>query len=179
MFQVLVSNSWYADLVKVNPRLKPPDFSFPGAYGSGQIVFTPRPDGLLDLTFTGSTFLPLGTDVLGEAIRMPLPFCGPLVNCFGLEAKAAACIPTFTGPPLRQFQSCGANCPDVTETREDLPGSQLLPEVLAIHFHGQRPQLGGTGNGAAICQGRYQCSLTARRQPGSDDANRLDVRGGV
>jgi hypothetical protein len=162
-YQILVSNSWYADLVKVNPKLKPPDFSFPGAYGSGQIVFTPRPDGLLDLTFTGSTFLPLGLDVLGDAIRMPLPFCGPLVNCFGIQAQGSSLHPHIywtTTTPI--FDSCGASCPEVSENSVKVFQGHGYYQSFGDHFTVNVPQLGGTGNGRSHLQGRYQLQFGPR-----------------
>src|SRR2546427_10178565 len=68
-YAALFSNSWYGDLVKVNPKLKPPDFQFPGIYGSAKALFEQRPDGLLDLTFQGSTFLPLSKDIKGDPLQ--------------------------------------------------------------------------------------------------------------
>src|SRR5579862_7288973 len=58
-YQVIFSNAWYVAFAKVNPALFPPAFGFPGVYGSANLVFTQRADGNLDLTFYGSTFLPL------------------------------------------------------------------------------------------------------------------------
>ena len=50
-------------LVSVNPTFPRQPLSFPGAYGSAWAKFEQRPDGLLDFTFYGSTFVPLGKDI--------------------------------------------------------------------------------------------------------------------
>lgn len=59
-------------LVGINPTFPRQPLSFPGPYGSVWARFEQRADGLLDFTFYGSTFVPLG-----EGIRWPLNFFSP------------------------------------------------------------------------------------------------------
>src|SRR5262249_28011923 len=86
MVQDLTVNAIYSAtallaLVGVNPNFpNPPIIRFRGFYGlsepnlyaSASASFEQRPDGLLDLTFYGSAFIPLG-----PGTRWPLNFAGP------------------------------------------------------------------------------------------------------
>jgi len=65
-------NSALFALLRVNPNFPKTPLSFPGQYGSASVEFEQRPDGKLDFTFQGSTFVPLGKDT-----AFPLNFCGP------------------------------------------------------------------------------------------------------
>src|SRR5260370_6473405 len=76
-YSVNFFNFFYEALGFVNPKLKPPAFTFPGIYGSANASFQQRPDGLLDFTFYGSTFLPLGNNINGDPVRLPMPFSRP------------------------------------------------------------------------------------------------------
>jgi hypothetical protein len=86
-------NIWYAALGIVNPKLKAPAFVFPGVYGSAETVFEQRPDGLLDFTFYGTTFLPLGNNIDGDPVRLPMPFCGPLLQCGSIQVPGMSLHP--------------------------------------------------------------------------------------
>src|SRR6185436_5203994 len=86
-YSVLVSNTWYNSLINANPKLIGSPFNFPGPYGYAQAIFTQRADGLLDFTFLGSSFLPLGGNIGGDPTRLPLPFCGPLAQCSSIQAQ--------------------------------------------------------------------------------------------
>jgi hypothetical protein len=174
-YNVLVSTSWYTDLVTVNPKLQPPDFQFPGAYGSAQIVFTQRTDGNLDVTMTGSTFLPLGKDTLGDPVRMPLPYCGPNTQCFGIQAPGSSLHPhiywTTAAQPL---PSCGTNC------QATIPSNQIQMYTahsyytsFGDHFLVNIPQLGGEGDGRTHLQGRYQLQF------GPVNGNRVPIHVGT
>ena len=65
-------NSALFALLAVNPQFPTDPLSFPGPYGSACVKFEQRGDGKLDLTFSGSTFVPLGAGT-----SFPLNFCGP------------------------------------------------------------------------------------------------------
>ncbi len=65
-------NSAIFALADVNPALPAVPMDFPGFYGSAWARFDQRPDGLLDFTFHGTTFIPLS--VIGAPVRFPLPF---------------------------------------------------------------------------------------------------------
>ena len=96
-------NIWYIALGIVNPKLKDPAFVFPGVYGTADAVFEQRPDGLLDFTFYGSTFLPLGNNIDGDPVRLPMPFCGPLLQCGSIQVPGLSLHPhlrvTTKAPP--------------------------------------------------------------------------------
>src|SRR5262249_47132841 len=110
-YSVIFFNLFYNVLGFVNPKLKPPPFTFPGIYGTADAVFEQRDDGQLDFTFYGSTFLPLGNNIDGDPVRLPMPFCGPLLQCASIQVPGMSLHPhlrlttkPFTDPP------CTANC---------------------------------------------------------------------
>ncbi len=68
-FSATYTSNALVALASVNPnfpllpgtRDKAGPIAFPGQYGSAWVKFEPRSDGLLDFTFYGSTFVPLGS----------------------------------------------------------------------------------------------------------------------
>ena len=64
----------------MNPQFPKAPVRFPGEYGSAWAKFEQRPDGGLDFTLRGTTFIPLG-----PGLRFPLPFVGA-----GLPASVPA-----------------------------------------------------------------------------------------
>lgn len=162
-YQVLFFNSFYNAFGAVNPRLKPPTFQFPGIYGSAQLTFEQRADGLLDITFMGSTFLPLGKDISGEPPRIPLPFCGPLLQCSSIEAPGASLHPRLqlstkaaTGAP------CGSNCPDTPSNTVQQFSVYAYNSSFGDDFTLNIPQLGGIASGRSHLQGRIQVQFGER-----------------
>src|SRR5437773_870005 len=105
-------NSWYVSLAAVNPKLKAPAFVFPGVYGTSEATFEQRRDGLLDFTFYGTTFLPLGNNIGGDPVRLPMPFCYPALNCGSIQAAGLGLHPhlriTTKAPP--RDPPCGSRC---------------------------------------------------------------------
>jgi hypothetical protein len=162
-YAILPSNTWYGDLVKVNPKLKPPAFQFPGIYGSGQVRFEQRSDGLLDVTLVGSTFLPLSKDVKEEPLRIPLPYCGPLDDCFGINAPGSSLHPHiyFTTRPS-PAGDCGANCPDIPFNSVQMFTAHSYFTSFGDHFTINIPELGGRGDGRTHLQGRIQLQFGPR-----------------
>jgi hypothetical protein len=67
-------NSALDVLAKGNPNFPKQPIRFPGEYGSAWAAFEQRPDGRLDFTFHGTTFIPLGADLGGDPVRWPLAF---------------------------------------------------------------------------------------------------------
>jgi hypothetical protein len=92
-YNVIFFNLWYGALGVVNPKLKPPPFQFPGVYGAAQANFSQRSDGLLDFTFYGSTFLPLGGSVSGDPVRLPMPFSGPQLELGNIQVPGMSLHP--------------------------------------------------------------------------------------
>ena len=81
-------NSALFALLRVDPNFPTDPLSFPGPYGSAWLVFEPRPDGRLDVSFSGSTFVPLG-----EGARFPLSFCGPSRQFASIPASGTVLHP--------------------------------------------------------------------------------------
>jgi hypothetical protein len=165
---VFISNSWYVALGQVNPNLKPPAFRFPGIYGTGLAKFEQRDDGLLDYTFLGSTFLPLGNNVLGDPVRIPMPLCGPVLNCAGIEAPGTSLHPQIrvtTKAPAAA--PCGANCfaPEPNTVQEFTANSYFTSfgDVFTVNI----PQLGGPAEGRTHLQGRFQVQFGAPSPSGT------------
>lgn len=162
-YSSLFSNTWYQDLVRVNPRLKPPDFQFPGIYGSSFARFEQRDDGLLDITFAGSTFLPLSNDIKGAPVRIPLPFCGPLLDCAGLEAPGTSLHPHLQfSTKAPDDTPCGAKCPDIPFNTIQMYTAQSYFTSFGDHFTINVPELGGRGDGRTHLQGRIQVQFGPR-----------------
>jgi hypothetical protein len=162
-YQALFSNTWYADLVKVNPKLKPPDFQFPGIYGSAKATFEQRPDGLLDLTFVGSTFLPLSKNIKGDPLRIPLPFCGPLTDCYGINAPGSSLHPHIVFTTKASVPGdCGSKCPDIPFNSVQVFTGHGYFTSFGDNFTINIPELGGQGRGRTHLQGRLQLQFGAR-----------------
>jgi hypothetical protein len=165
---IFVSNSWYVALGQVNPNLKPPAFRFPGIYGTALAKFEQRADGLLDYTFFGSTFLPLGNNVLGDPVRLPMPLCGPLLDCAGIEAPGTSLHPQIlvtTKPP--DDPPCGDNCfaPEPNTVNEYTANSYFssFGDVFTVNI----PQLGGPAEGRTHLQGRLLVQFGPRNPGGT------------
>ncbi len=157
-YNVFVSNSWYVALGGVNPRLKPPPFQFPGIYGSARLKFEQRADGLLDVTFAGSTFLPLGNNFSGDPVRLPLPLCGPLLNgeCAGFEAPGTGLHPQLQlTTKVPADQPCGGNCISVQPNSVQEYTANSYYTSFGDTFTMNIPQLGGFATGRTHLQGRY------------------------
>ena len=149
-------NIWYIALGIVNPKLKAPAFVFPGVYGSADAVFEQRPDGLLDFTFYGSTFLPLGNNVNGDPVRLPLPFCGPLLQCGSIQVPGLALHPhlRLTTKPTVPDPPCGAKCiPIPYNSVVELTLNSRFSSI-GDEFNLTIGQLGGLGVGRSQMQGR-------------------------
>jgi hypothetical protein len=154
-YVVFISNSWYVALGQVNPSLKPPAFRFPGIYGSAHAKFEQREDGLLDFTFKGSSFLPLGNNVLGDPVKIPMPLCGPFLNCAGIETPGTSLHPQIrvtTKAPAGD--PCGADCfiPQPNSVQEYTANTYYssFGDVFTVNV----PQLGGPAEGRTHLQGR-------------------------
>jgi hypothetical protein len=156
-YQVIFSNSWYKAFAGVNPKLFPPAFGFPGVYGSANLVFTQRADGNLDLTFYGSTFLPLGNNIDGDPVRLPMPFTGPALYSPSIQVPGLSLHPhlSITTVPSTT-PTCGMGCPK-------LPANQVIQltlnsavSSLGDDFYLNVPALGGFALGRSQMLGRIE-----------------------
>ena len=150
-------NIFYYALGLVNPRLKPPAFEFPGIYGSAELEFEQRRDGLLDFTFYGSTFLPLGNNVDGAPIRLPMPFCGPLLQCGSIQVAGMSLHPHLRVTSKQDVDPpCGNKCVEI------VPNSVIEMTLngrfssIGDDFKMNIPQLGGEAVGRSQMQGRMK-----------------------
>jgi len=159
---LLLRNSAIDILLDVNPKVDRPVVSFPGIRGSVWARFEQRPDGLLDYTMRGSTFLALGRDSLGEIIRFPLPFCNPL-HCASVPARGTSLHPhLYLSTKEPEGPECAPNCPDipVNTIREFtvFTPSSSFGDDFDLHI----PQLGGPTTGRSHLMGRLQIQFGAR-----------------
>ncbi len=155
---VIFFNIFYYALGLVNPKLKPPSFTFPGVYGTADMVFEQRSDGLLDFTFYGSTFLPLGNNIDGDPVRLPMPFCGPLLQCGSIQVAGMSLHPhlRLSTKPAPKDPPCGAACVDIpyNSVIELTVNSRF--SSIGDDFFVNIPQLGGIAIGRSQMQGRVQ-----------------------
>ncbi len=156
-YKVIFSNSWYVAFTGVNPSLKAPAFAFPGVYGSANLVFAQRSDGLLDVTFYGSTFLPLGNNINGNPVRLPLPFSGPLLPSPSIQ------VPGLSLHPHLALTTVADTTPPCGKTCAALPTNQVVQltlnsanSSLGDDFELNIPQLGGSAEGRSQMAGRVE-----------------------
>lgn len=86
-------NSALFGLVRANPSFPTQPIAFPGQYGSAWARFDQRPDGSLDFTFYGSTFLPLGSQLGNDPVVWALPFSSPAADFAHIPASGMAMHP--------------------------------------------------------------------------------------
>ncbi|OFV98806.1 MAG: hypothetical protein A3F68_13450 [Acidobacteria bacterium RIFCSPLOWO2_12_FULL_54_10] len=155
-YRILVFNPFYTALGDVNPKLAAGAFQFPGLLGYTRLQFTQRADGLLDVTFDAQTFLPLSNNIQGDPVRVPMPFCGPLMQCGSIQAPGSSIHPHihFTTKPV-SYPDCGTNCPQIPQnTIVELPlhsRNTTVGDTLNLNIQ----DLGGVSqNGFSHLQGR-------------------------
>jgi hypothetical protein len=162
-FNVLFSNTALVALGGVNPKLESPIIAFPGVRGSAWGRFEQRADGRLDFTFRGSTFLPLGKDVLGDPVRWPMPMCGPDLKCASILARGTSLHPhLYMSTKAPEGDPCGLDCPDIpTNTIQEFTIATRF-SAFGDDFGVDIPQLGGVGPGRSHVQGRLQIQFGPR-----------------
>ncbi len=138
-------------LVSVNPTFPKQPLSFPGQYGSAWARFEQRPDGKLDFTFYGSTFVPLGKD-----ISWPLNFVGPSGQFATIPAVGTVMHPHLQ-LSTKEPEGGGA------EIYADVPFNTVQEFTLYTHnsafgdlFTLNVPELGGPAKGRSHLLGRLQ-----------------------
>ncbi len=171
---VAFSNSALIALVRVNPNFPTDPLSFPGAYGSAYPRFDQRPDGGLDFTFAGTTFVPLGP---GSAF--PLTFCSPELDFASVPASGTVLhphlslttrdsVPTRAGSPLPVPENC--------LQEYSLYGAiSSFGDLFKLHAD----QLGGPALGRSRLLGRIQIQYGPRAGTSIPIAVSLNGFGGV
>jgi hypothetical protein len=116
---VSFNNTALLALSRVNPNLPAQPIVFSSLpstetrYGSAWAAFEQRPDGLLDYTFYGSAFLPLGGDFQGDPVRFPLTICSPALEFASVPARGTALHPHLSISTKEPEVSAEDSCPDV------------------------------------------------------------------
>jgi hypothetical protein len=144
-------------LVSVNPTFPRQPLGFPGPYGSAWAKFEQRSDGLLDFTFYGSTYVPLGND-----IRWPLNFFSATQQFATVPANGTVMHPHLqlsTKEPEAQARDV---CPEI-------PFNTVQELTLFTHnssfgdgFTLSSPELGGTATGRSHVLGRAMIQFGVR-----------------
>jgi hypothetical protein len=162
-FQVRYLNSALEILPKGDPNFPVAPIQFPGAYGSAWARFDPRPDGKLDFTFQGRTFIPLGKELKGDPFRWPL--------AFGAMSDRPASIPA-AGTALHPHLHL-STCETVPGTDEeacpDIPFNTVQELTLFTHnsnfgdkFSLTGEAWGGPAQGRSHVLGRVQLQFGER-----------------
>jgi hypothetical protein len=154
-YTVAFVNSTLYMLGKVNPKLEAPAIRFPGTYGSAWARFEQRSDGLLDFTFYGSTFLPLGNDIKGDPVWLPMPPCDSQLNCAKVPAAGTSLHPNLRlSTKSLEDSACGSNCAEIPEDKILEFTTSGYSTSFGDDFHLNIPELGGTGYGRSHLVGR-------------------------
>jgi len=144
-------------LVSVNPSFPKQPLSFPGQYGSAWAQFDQRPDGKLDFSFYGSTFVPLG-----KGIVWPLNFVGPSTQFATIPAAGTVMHPHLSLSTKEPALGSGDTLPEI-------PFNTIQEFTLFTHnsafgdaFHLNVPLLGGPAKGRSHLLGRLQVQFGGR-----------------
>ena len=156
-FKVRYLNSALEILPKGDPNFPVAPIQFPGAYGSAWARFDQRPDGKLDFTFQGRTFIPLGKDLGGDPVRWPL--------AFGALSDHPASVPA-AGTALHPHLHLSTREADLTAAEgpcPDIPFNQTRELTLFTHnssfgdkFTLTGEEWGGPAQGRSHVMGRLQ-----------------------
>ncbi|HVT60579.1 MAG TPA: hypothetical protein VHR45_19555 [Thermoanaerobaculia bacterium] len=154
-FYFIFFNTALAALKSVNPNLPSVPIQCPGPYGAAAVRFDQRPDGLLDLTFEGSAFLPLGTKLGPDPVRWPLPFSNSQLQCVGFPAPASSLHPHIrlsTKAAETSAKAGAAPKVQLNSVQELTCFSHNSP--FGDHFDLDIPELGGPATGRSHLVGR-------------------------
>ena len=185
-YYVSFSNTALLALSRVNPNLpaQPIEFSsLPSTatrYGSAWAQFEQRPDGLLDYTFYGSAFLPLGGDFQGDPVLFPLTISSPTLQFASVPGKGTA---------LHPHLSISTKEPEVAthDMSPDIPFNTIQELTLFTHnssfgdaFTVNAPEvLGGNATGRSHVLGRALIQIGERSGNSAPVAVSLLNAGGV
>jgi len=159
---VRFGNTALMALVRVNPKLPNVPIEFPGLYGSAWARFEQREDGLLDFSFYGTTFLPLGGAMDGDPVRFPLPFAGPTLEFASIVAPGTALHPHLC------LSTKEPEAPADPALVPEIPVNTVREYTLYTHntsfgdkFTLHSPELAGDPTGRSQLLGRLQVQFGA------------------
>lgn len=159
---VYFRNSALFGLVRANPRFPTQPIAFPGQYGSAWARFEQRPDGLLDFTFYGSTFLPLSS-VIPDPVVWALPFSSPGMDFASIPASGMAMHPHL------QLSTQEPDTGGVGEALLDVPFNTVQEMTLFTRnssfgdqFTLNTGELGGYAKGRSQIMGRLELQIGER-----------------
>jgi hypothetical protein len=160
-------NSALLALGRVNPGLPaPPTIVFAEEstltqYSSATAVFEQRPDGLLDYSFYGSTFLPLGSVLQGQPVLFPLPISSPTLQFASVPANGTALHPHIS-VSTKEPEAWAQACPDIPfNTIQELTfftHNSSFGDAFALNS----PVLGGHTTGRSQVLGRAMLQFGER-----------------
>ena len=156
-YAIHFANTALLALVNANPKLEAPLLKFPGSRGSAWAKFEQRSDGLLDFTFYGTTFLPLGNSIKGDPVRLPLGLCNFPLNCSTIPAAGTSLHPQLhlSTKPITD-PDCGQNCPDIPYNTIQHYSTNGWATYFGDKFTLNIPELGGGAIGRSHLLGRLQ-----------------------
>jgi hypothetical protein len=159
VYRLCISSNILEAYKNLNPSLTGCSVELPGIYGTAIGRFEQRTDGLLDFTFFGSTFAPLGNNHNGKGdnrVRVPLPFCPAPGNCPGLEAPGTSLRPRIrvsTREP--DTVDCGLDCPNLPVNTVQVFTTSAYHSSMGDRFTRVNiPELGGGTVGSSQLSGR-------------------------
>lgn len=159
---VYFQNSALFGLVRANPGFPAQPIAFPGQYGSSWARFDPRPDGLLDFSFYGSTFLPLSS-VIQDPVVWALPFSSPTADFAHIPASGMAMHPHLH-LSTREPEGAAAG-----QQLLDLPFNTIQEMTLFTRntsfgdqFTLNAEELGGYAKGRSQVMGRLEVQIGER-----------------
>jgi len=162
---VIFRNTALSGLFRVNPHFpNPPIIAFPGQYGSSWARFDPRPDGKLDFTFYGSTFIPLSPAILNSDPGVwALPFSSPTAEFAHIPANGMAMHPHL------HFSTRAPVDHDPADGLLEVPYNTVQEMVLFTRntsfgdqFTLNTPEMGGYGKGRSQVLGRLEVQFGER-----------------
>jgi len=157
----LYSSTALNALISVNPTFPLPPaapLSFPGQYGTACLIFEQRADGRLDFTFNGTTYVPLGNDIV-----WPLNFTGSDTKFATIPAAGTVMHPHLA---LSTKETPVSHDPS---NRPDIPFNSVQEYTLFAPvssfgdvFTLNAPQFGGPATGRSRLLGRVQIQFGPR-----------------
>ncbi len=154
-------NSAIFSLAAVNPSLPADPLNFPGVYGSTWAKFEPRPDGKLDYSFFGTTFIPLS--VLKVPIRFPLCFMSADGDYASIPSDGTALHPHIhLSTKAPEPADPGGECPEITPNSIHEFTTSVHNNSFGDDFSLNAKELGGPAAGRSHLLGRFQVQFGER-----------------